>query len=97
MCYGTQCTPTYANSFMGLFEENYVYHLIKEKCKLYLRYIDDMFPLWTATLDEFNKFIAKINKVHPSIKFDFNYSKKCEFLRENCKKNLLQVNFPPVI
>ena len=43
---------------MGLFEENYVYHLIKEKCELYLRYIDDIFPLWTATLDELNKFIA---------------------------------------
>ena len=86
MRYGTQCAPTYANSFMGLFEENYVYHLIKEKCELYLRYIDDIFPLWTATLDELNKFIAKINKVHPSIKFDYNYSKKCEFLRGNCKK-----------
>ena len=61
------------NIFMGIFEENYIYHLIKEKCNLYLRYMHDIFLIWTRTLDEFNKFIAEINEVHPSIKFDFNY------------------------
>ena len=71
---GTKCAPTYANIFMGMFKENYIYHLIQEKCKLYLRYIDDIYLTWTETLDELNKFIAKINYVHPSIKFDFNYS-----------------------
>ena len=34
---GTKCAPTYANIFMAIFEENYIYHLIKEKCKLYLK------------------------------------------------------------
>ena len=58
---GTKCAPTYANIFMGIFEENYIYHLIKGKCKLYLRYIDDIFLIWTGTLHELNKFIAKIN------------------------------------
>ena len=31
-----QITPTYINIFMRMFEENYIYHLIQEKCKLYL-------------------------------------------------------------
>ena len=57
-----------------MFEKNYIYHLIQEKCKLYLKYIDDIFLIWTCTLDELNKFIAKINQVHPSIKVDLNYS-----------------------
>ena len=39
----TKCALTYANIFMGMFEENWIYHLIQEKCKLYLRYIDDFF------------------------------------------------------
>ena len=71
---GTKCASTYTNIFLGIFKENYIYHLIKEKCKLCLRYIDDIFLIWTGTLNELNVFIAKINKVHPSIKFDFNYS-----------------------
>ena len=33
---GTKCAPTYINIFMGMFEENYIYHLTQEKCKLYL-------------------------------------------------------------
>lgn len=27
---GTKCAPTYANIFMGIFEENYIYCLIKK-------------------------------------------------------------------
>ena len=34
---GTNYAPTCANIFMGIFEENYIYYLIKGKCKLYLR------------------------------------------------------------
>ena len=49
--------------------------LIQEKCKLYLRYKDGIFFIWTETLQELNKFTLEINQVHPSIKFDFNYSK----------------------
>ena len=71
---GSQCAPTYAKMFMGMFEENYIYHLIRGKCKLYLRYIDDIFLIRKGTLDELNKFIPKINQVHPSVKFRFNYS-----------------------
>ena len=57
---GTKCAPTFLNIFMEIFEENYIYHLIKEKCKLYLTYTDGIFLIWTRTL--FNKFIDKINK-----------------------------------
>ena len=46
---------------MGMFEDNYIYHLIQEKCKLYLRYIDDKFVIWEGTTDELNEFKPKIN------------------------------------
>ena len=42
--------------------------------QLYLRYIDDMFFIWTGSENDLQQFISKINEVHPSIKFDFNYS-----------------------
>ena len=44
------------------------------KCKLYLRYIDNIFLIWTWPLNELNKSIVKMNQIHPSINFDLNYS-----------------------
>ena len=72
---GTKYTPTYAYIFMGIFEETQIYLLIKQKVQLYLRYIDDIFFIWTGSENELKQLISKINGVHPSINFDFNYSK----------------------
>ena len=69
---------------MGMFE-TYIYYLTQEKCKLYLTYIDDIFLIWTGTLNELNKFVAKINQLHLSIKFDL-FKQQCKFLRYNSKK-----------
>ena len=66
---GTKYATTYANNFMIMLEESYIYHLMQEKCELYLRYIDDIFLIWTGILDELNEFKAKnksslcINKI----------------------------------
>ena len=47
----------------------------------FLRFIDDLFMIWTATEEELLKFINKINQKYKTIKFDFKYSKaKIEFL-----------------
>ena len=91
----TKCTPTYANFFMEIFDDNCIYHLIKEKCKLYLRYIGDIFLIWTGALDELNKFIAKINKDHSSTKFGFNYSSNSVNFLDITLKKVPPVNFPP--
>lgn len=40
---GTKCAPTHVNIFIAIFEENNIYRLIQEKCKLYLKYMDDIF------------------------------------------------------
>ena len=70
-----------------MFGENYIYHLIQENCKFYRGFIDDIFLIWTGTLYELNKSIAKINQVHPSIKFDLNYSSNSvNFLDTTVKK-----------
>ena len=72
---GTKCAPTYANIFIGLFEETYIYPLIKQKAQLYLRYIDDIFLIWRGSENDRQQSISKINEVHDSIKLDFNYLK----------------------
>ena len=73
---GTKCAPSYANIFMGMFEERYIYPLIEKISIFYLRFIDDIFLIWTGTTDQLMKFKQQINEVHPSIKFDFNFSNK---------------------
>ena len=45
----TFISPTYANIFMGYFGAKHIYPRIKDKCIKYLRYIDDIFMVWTET------------------------------------------------
>ena len=63
------CTSTYANIFMGEFEEKHIYPRIKDKRSKYLRYIDDIFMIWTGTQAQLEDFTKQINKVHPLMKF----------------------------
>ena len=71
---GTKCAVIYANLFMSHFEETYIYNLIRNNCPFYKRFIDDIFLLWSGTLEELKVFIEKLNDQHPTIKFDAKYS-----------------------
>ena len=73
---GTKCAPTYANIFMGKFEETHIYPRILHKTRIFLRYIDDLFFIWKGTEEELKEFFKEINDVHPTIKFDYEFSKK---------------------
>ena len=78
---GTKCAPTYANIFMGKFENTHIYPRISNKTRIFLRYMDDLFFVWKGTEQELKHFLEEINKVHPTIKFDFKYSTtEIEFL-----------------
>ena len=71
----------------------YTHPLIKQKVQTCLRYIDGIFIIWTVSENELQQFMIKINEVHPSIRFDFNYSKtQIPFLDISIKKHL-QENF----
>ena len=72
---GTKCAVIYANLFLSNFEETHIYQLLNNKCTFYKRFIDDIFLLWTSTLEELNQFIEQLNQLHPTIKFDAKYSK----------------------
>ena len=44
--------------------------------KFYLRFIDDIFLIWTGTTDQLIKFKQQMNEAHPFIKLHFNFSNK---------------------
>ena len=77
----TICAPAYANIFMANFELKYIYPYIKDKTKMFLRFIDDLFMIWTGSEQELLDFMSDLNKKHSSIKFEFKYIQtKIEFL-----------------
>ena len=70
---GTICAPAYANIFMAQFEKQHIYPYIKNKSILYLRYIDDIFMIWTGTKQELLIFLENLNRKHKTIKFEHNF------------------------
>ncbi len=73
---GTKVAPTFANIFMGKFENDHVYtHPLHSKCLVWFRFIDDIFFIFTGTLTELNQFFYDLNHTrHSSIQFTMEYS-----------------------
>ena len=69
---GTICALAYANIFMAEFEQKYIYSLIKDKSIPFLRYVDDIFMVWSKSEKQLNNFMSDLNQKHPSIKLTTN-------------------------
>ena len=77
---GTVAAPNYSNLFMG----NKLDQKIREVAALYgegvyplrlfRRFIDDCFILWTGSKESLDKFLDHINTLHPTIKFTSTHS-----------------------
>ena len=70
---GTKLAPSFANLFMGYFEETYVTPYPKQPF-LWKRFIDDIFIIWTYGPDELSSFVTYLNSVHDTIKFTCEHS-----------------------
>ena len=70
---GTKLAPSFANLFMGYFEEKYVTPYPKQPF-LWKRFIDDIFIIWTYGPEELSKFVTYLNTVHDTIKFTCEHS-----------------------
>ena len=70
---GTKCSPSYDNLFMGKFEELYTYPWFLNKSWIYLRYIDELFFIWTGIKQELKQFFQEFNKVCHTIKFEYKF------------------------
>ena len=78
---GTICAPSYAHIFMDHFERKFIYPFIKTFLLIYLRFIDDIFFIWTGSKTNLEKFLNELNTKHPSIKFEYEILKeKISFL-----------------
>ena len=70
---GTKVAPSFANTYMGWFEDQFVYTYPKQPM-LWVRYIDDIFQIWTHGIEEFRKFEKHLNESVESIKFETDIS-----------------------
>ncbi|CAJ0952744.1 unnamed protein product [Ranitomeya imitator] len=61
---GTPVACTFANLFLALFEENYIYaddNVFMRHIKFYQRYIDDIVIIWDDSEKTFNEFVTHLN------------------------------------
>ena len=72
---GTRVAPTYANLFMAHFEETYVYsYRNNSKPRIWFRFIDDIWGIFSGNRTTFQTFVEYLNSVHASIKFTEEFS-----------------------
>ena len=65
---GTKVAPSFANTYMGWFEDRFV-HTYPLQPLIWVRFIDDIFQIWTHGAEEFKKFEHHLNHCIDSIKF----------------------------
>ena len=66
---GTRMAPSYANLFLGKFELT-----PSHQPYLWLRFIDDIFMIWTAGPEKLKVFVDYLNNLHSTIKFTCSHS-----------------------
>ena len=70
---GTKMAPSFANLFLAKFERDaltnasYLPHT-------WLRFLDDIFVIWTEGSDKLKVFVDYLNNLHPTIKFTCSHS-----------------------
>ena len=63
---GSICAPSYANISMDHFEKKYIYPFRQGLSLIYLRFIDDIFFIWTGTKEQLTNCLNNLNKKHIS-------------------------------
>ena len=82
---GTKFAPTFACIFMDKFETDFLSEQPIQPW-IWLRYIDDIFFIWTGSNNELDSFLERLNQFHPSIKFTSERSRETiNFLDVNVK------------
>ncbi|CAJ0936573.1 unnamed protein product [Ranitomeya imitator] len=68
---GSNMAPPYANTYMATFEEEVVYQngLFRTHCVTWKRFIDDIFCIWTGSLDSLNEFFETLNQSWSGLSF----------------------------
>lgn len=72
---GKKFAPAYANIFMANWEREALPKCPKQPT-CYLRYLDDVWGIWTGTEEEFADFVAVLNSHDPSIQLKTEINKQ---------------------
>ena len=84
---GSRLGRNYACTYMGKWEEELLTK-VQIKPTMYVRYVDDIFGLWSGTEDELKEFHKTANSIDENIKVDLRVSnKEIEFLDVLVKNN----------
>ena len=70
---GTKLAPSFANLFMGHFEDKFIYSYPLQPF-IWKRFIDDIFFVLTYGQEELDKFVNYLNHCHETIKFTLETS-----------------------
>ena len=70
---GAKFASPYSNLFMTGLEKK-IFQNCKFKPFLWLRYLDEIFCIWTQNPQKLNELFNCINSLHPTIKFTMDYS-----------------------
>ena len=77
---GTKLAPAPATIYIGDLEESFIENR-ELKSDLWVRYINDIFNVWSQSLEEFNVFLSDLNKTRDRIRFTAEVgSHPCNFL-----------------
>ena len=71
---GTKAAPTFANLFMGKWENLLMNHGTAKLIQFWRRFIDDILFIWYGTKEELEELILQANTIMPSIKVTCEYS-----------------------
>ena len=86
---GTRAAPNFANVYMGRFEDRFVYQANWYEYVLdWIRFIDDIFMIWSGDSNSLKEFITYLNNAEPSINFTHEISRsQVNFLDTTITKN----------
>ena len=75
MATGTRMAPSYANHFRAKFETN-AHDLRRASFQPFIwwRYMDDIFMIWTRSVQDLTTVTSFLNDIHPTMKFTCDYS-----------------------
>ena len=63
---GSKLTPALATIYIGDLEESFI-ESQELKLDLWVRYIDDIFTIWSHSLKKFDTFLRDLNKTQDRI------------------------------
>ncbi|OCT72372.1 hypothetical protein XELAEV_18035350mg [Xenopus laevis] len=78
---GAKFAPSFANRYMGWWEETHMIAVRNQYLKIYICYIDDLLCIWMGREQKFREFVEKINTNDLNLRFTDTFSKmEIEFL-----------------